>query len=366
MSKTEIGFNVLHLISSLEVGGAEKLLIDLLKAESEFKFTVVVMNDRVDENLKKEIIDTGHKIYFLNRGQSSKNPKYLATLLNIIIKNKIDIIHSHNFGSKSWSMLCKILMPKLKLVFTVHDTNIFDNLNWWDKFFHRIFIDKNIVISKAVLKDVQNSGIKKISLIYNGIDINKFCMDNKKEENYLFNIVNISRVNHLKKGQDVLIKALKICKDKGLRFKCDFVGGIYDYCQESFSYLQSLVIELQLEQEINFLGARDDVPKLLAQADLFILPSRYEGLGLVVLESMASGVPVIASNIDGPAELISNGQNGLLFESENHIDLADKIMDLYNNKEKSEELVHNAGEYVQNFDISIMRKKYYELYMECT
>jgi len=366
MSKSKDKINVLHLISSFEVGGAEKLLINLLKntpAHRYVKFTVIVMNDKVDEGLKKQLLSTGLSVYFLNRKERHKHPKYILKLMSLIRKHKIDIVHSHNYGSKSWSILCKIFNPGLKLVHTVHDTNIFKNLSNLNLFSHKRFIDKNIAISKAVLNECNQYGINKVVQIYNGINLKDFTADRKSShsDNFL-NIINISRIVHSKKGQDVLIKALNVCKDKGLKFKCDFVGGVYDYSKDSFEYLKNLVDELNLKNEITFLENRTDISELLSQSDLFILPSRYEGLGLVVLEAMAAKVPVIVSDIEGPAELVTDGNNGLLFKSESHIDLADKILYLYNNQKKMEDLAQNAHEFVQDFDISFMCKKYCEVY----
>ena len=366
-TKSDINnINILHLISSLEVGGAENLLIDLLKntdPTNNIDFVVVVMNDRIDETLKKELLATNYNIYFLNRKQSDKNPKYLLQLLNIIKKHRICIIHSHNPGSKIWAILCKFLKPKIKLIFTVHSMGIFKNLSKFNLFLHKKFIDENIAISKAVLKDCYDFKIKKAVQIYNGIKVRDFLDKEKTQKNTnILNILNVSRINHVIKGQDILIKALKECKDKGLKFKCSLVGGIYDYGRDSFDYLKKLLKELDLEKEILFLGNRHDIPELLSQSDLFILPSRYEGLGLVVLEAMAARIPVISSNIDGPAELINHGENGLLFESENHFDLADKILYLYNNQEEMNQLAQNGFDFVKNFDISVMCKNYCELY----
>lgn len=368
MNNLTLTINILHLISSLEMGGAEKLLIDFLNNTNskDVNFIIVVMNDKVNEELREELLATKHKIYFLNRKESHKHPKYIFQLLNIIKAHNINIIHSHNYGSKSWSILCKLLDPKLKLIFTVHCMGFFKSLSKFKLFLHKKFVDMNIAISKAVLEDSKSYGISKIIQIYNGIDIQKFlnnCSDFPKN-NDLLNIIDVSRINHLVKGQDILIKALKECKNKGLKFKCNFVGGVCDYSKESFEYLKILVKDLDLEKEIAFLGNRLDISALLSESDLFILPSRYEGLGLVILEAMAAKVPVIASNIDGPAELITHGENGLLFKNENHSDLADQILYLYNNRKMAECLVNNAYEYVREFDISIMCKKYCELYKD--
>ena len=360
--------NIMQLISSLEVGGAEKLLIDLLKntdPASDVNFIVVVMNDRVNEALKQELLDTNYNVYFLNRKQGHKHPGYFFELLRIIKKHKINIIHTHNYGSKSWSILCKILNPEIKLVFTVHSMNVFKNLSKLKLFLHKKFIDMNIAISKAVLKNCRDNNIDKVIQIYNGINIQNFSGKEKTSKNpEILNILNVSRINHIIKGQDILIRALEICKNKGLSFECRFVGGIYDYGMDSFEYLKTLVKELNLETEISFLGNRKDISELLSESDLFVITSRNEGLGLVILEAMAACVPVISSNIDGPAELITNEENGLLFESENHIDLAEKIIYLHQNREEMTQLAQEASEYVKIFDISVMREKYYQVYKE--
>jgi glycosyltransferase involved in cell wall biosynthesis len=358
--------NILHLLSSFYVGGLEKLLLEQIrehKVDSGFNFVIVVMNDKVDEDLRKELSGLNCKVYFLDRPQSHIHPKYLLKLLNIIKSNNIHIIHSHNPGAKSWSILCKLINPNLKLVYTFHSSVIIKELSKIKLFLHQNFIDKNIAISDAIYNDCFNNALSKTIKIYNGINTQKFaCSRNDATNKDILNITNIARVCYRIKGQDVLLKALRECKNRGLKFICNFIGGIYDYDLESYEYLKKLVQELNLEEEVFFLGNRNDIPELLQKSDLFILPSRYEGMPIALLEAMAAGLPVIASNISGSSDLITSEGNGLLFESENHLDLTEKIMDLYNNQEKLRFLAGNAFVHVQNLDISIMHRKYCELY----
>jgi len=351
--------NVLQLLSSFKVGGLEKLLVSFLKAGSN-NFSVVIMNDKVDEGLKEELLKTGCKVYFLNRREGHKHPKYLFQLLKIIRENDIDIIHSHNSGGMLWAVLCKLCKtsrPKLKLVHTIHDSVILKNLGRLKFFALKTFVDMNIAISNAIFDDCAKKKLRAVK-IYNGVDV--ACRPREPRSDRNFNIINIARITHRKKGQDVLIRALKECKDKGMQFTCSFAGGVYD--EESFEYLKKLVEDSGLASEVAFLGNREDIPELLAQSDLFILPSRYEGMPVSLLEAMAAGVPVIASNISGSADLINHGENGLLFESENHLDLTGKILFLYNNRWVMCSLAKSAQEYVRGFDISVMHKKYCELY----
>ncbi|GFN32769.1 glycosyltransferase [Paenibacillus xylaniclasticus] len=370
MITDKVPVNTLHIISSFQVGGAEKLLLDLVRegsASSRVSFVVVVMNDLVDEGMKQQLLATGCEVYFLNRPPSHRHPKYLTKLLKIVSKHRIDVIHSHTYGSKLWAVLCKLIKPRLKLVFTIHDTNIARRFNFIHRFIHRRIIDQNVAISNAVLQECMDSQIMNSTRIYNGIHVHTFSRFKKQspvpDTTAAIKIVNVARITHQKKGQDILIEAIKLCKDKGLKVSCGLIGGFYEYDKESAHYLRQLIDQYNLQEEVVFYGSRNDVHKLLPEFDIFVLPSRYEGLGLVVLEAMAAGIPVISANIDGPAELIQHGENGLLFKSGDAVDLANQIMSLASSRHEAERMTENAYSYVRQFDISVMLKQYSDLYM---
>ena len=357
--------NVLHYMSSFVQGGMEKLLLYFLKACKE-DVTVVFMNNMVDENMRREILKTGCKVYFLNKPKGNKHPKYLFRLLKVIKENDIDVVHTHDDGSMMWSMICKVLKPKLKIVYTIHSSAIVKNWNRIILSLNKYFVDMNIAISEDILNDCVKNNLKTVK-IYNGIDT-------KKWKRHLgcdvpFSIITVGRITYEGKityqikGHDILMKALKECKDKGMKFSCNIVGGDVDVVNNSsIEYLKKIREDLDLSDEVSFLGSREDIPELLAQSDLFILPSRFEGLSIALLEAMGAKLPLIASNISGSAELIEHGKNGLLFESENHLDLAEKIMYLYEHRDEMKRLAQNAYEYVQDFDISVMCEKYWDLY----
>ena len=313
---------VLQLISSVGKGGAEKLLIDLLKftsklPESKIGFFVVILNNFIDLDIIKELEGSGFKVYLFNRKQGHKHPKYIFKLLEILKSNNIDVIHSHDKGSRDLSMICKCFKPGLKLIYTAHCIKNTDKQNKIQLYLNKRFIDMNIAVSEAVLSNFIANGKTNVIKIYNGIEIEKFSsVKNKNNTKELENIriINVARLNHLVKGQDVLIKALKVLKDRGINFSCSFIGGLHEYDKPSFEYLRKLIQDLGLEERIVFLGGRNDVPELLSQHDLFVLPSRFESFGLVILEAMAAGLPVIVSDNEGPMELIHHGKNGLVFE----------------------------------------------------
>jgi len=202
--------------------------------------------------------------------------------------------------------------------------------------------------------------------VYNGIKLDKFSQVAQEPFEKL-KIINVARMEHEIKGQDILIKALKICKDKGLVFDCKLVGENESlYTRASDKYIKELIKNFGLEQEIKILGTRHDIPSLLRQSNLFILPSRQEGFGLVVIEAMAARVLTISSNIDGPSELIEHGKTGFLFETENPEDLAQKIVYVHKNMHNLTKIRQNASEFVKNFDIKFMSKNILKIYENLT
>lgn len=367
--------NVLQLISSLEVGGSEKLLLSLLSAcrdNDDVSYAVVVMNRNVNPQMREDLNRMSMPVYYLDRPEGHLHAKYLKELLQIIDRHHIQVVHSHNRGSKMWGVLCKLLRPSLKLVFTIHDTMMLPRLDAVQVAIHKYLIDCNIAISKSVAMLCEKRGIHNYRQIYNGIPLQRFRNPEKPGlqarlvheplEQKPLEILNVGRMDAPTKGQDILIEAVKHCRDQNLPVRCKLLGGVYDYNRESFEKLKRMVRELKLENHVEFMTRNPDVPRALSRADVFVLPSRKEGLGLVILEAMAAGVPVIASNIDGPRELVEDGVNGYTFESDNAWALAEKIKQVIRAPEKTDRMRIQALQSVEQFDIHQMKWHYFRLY----
>ena len=191
---------------------------------------------------------------------------------------------------------------------------------------------------------------QKTTVIPNAIDINKFKKINtiKKNENSLF-FLSVLDKYHKYKGLDVLLHSLKLIKKKIPNIKL-VVGGSGELIPE----YKKIVKNLGLENNVAFEGYIPD-EKLIDyfnQSNLFVLPSiaHQEGFGIVLLEAMACGTPVVSTNIVGVATEIINNNTGLIVKPKNVNELSSAIIKILNNSQLSKEMGQNG--------INLVRKKY--------
>ena len=178
---------------------------------------------------------------------------------------------------------------------------------------------------------------KKVSVLYCGVDTNFFTPPIDKPQANLgekFTILTIGTFYEVK-GHKFLIEACKILENQGLDFNCFLVGsGPFQ------DQLNKQVIKSGLENRVIFYGQRNrqEIADLLKKADVLAMPSiptdngRREGIPVVIMEAMASGRPVVASNISGIPEIVKDGVNGFLIPPKDPISLAKALTDLYNDE----------------------------------
>lgn len=305
---------IVHCLFTLATGGAQVLAVELLnEMSSTHDVSLVVINNKVNPALIAQL-NPGIPVHYLNRKEGNPNPWPLVKLNLLLMRLKPDLIHCHEP-----KMARAIRVKNPKLLFTIHDVGI-------ETSYYHLY-DSLIAISDVVYREVKATfpGVK---TIYNGIPVHLF----KRKTRYAWNaaapfrMVQLSRLMHEKKGQDILLHALHEITKRGFTdFTLDFVGS-----GDSEQYLKKLVQDYRLEDKVNFLGEKNRqwLYENLCDYDALIQPSRYEGFGLTILEGFASGLPVVASDIDGPAEILVQTPAGFLFRDGDTIDCADAIMRL--------------------------------------
>ena len=142
---------------------------------------------------------------------------------------------------------------------------------------------------------------------------------------------------HDQKGFDILLRAAAILRDRGVPFALRIAGEGPDR-----GLLEGLIDETGLNHQAELVGWVSPAGPFLATLDLFAVPSRYEPFGLVVIEAMAAGVPVVASNLEGPREILEQGRLGFLVDSEDPAKLADCLIEGLHDRNRAVALARTA------------------------
>ena len=231
------------------------------------------------------------------------------------------------------------------------------------------------VISQFTLDESIKWGVAedKIKLIENGIDLGKFNPVACKEFEERYNlkkddlvILSISRLTW-HKGYEYALDAIShIIKSTQKAIKFVVIGSIED--QNYYYNLQKQTHELSLDKNVKFTGfiSKDMKLQALSRSDIFLAPSLHEGFGLVLLEAMALGKPIVASNCEGFQHLIENMKTGLLVEPANSKEIANAIILLLSDSALREQLSKNALRSVKKYGWIERVKEYEELYREVT
>jgi glycosyltransferase involved in cell wall biosynthesis len=244
---------------------------------------------------------------------------------------------------------------------------------FYDAFFgFRLMKDsaKVIALSEVEVGQYESAGVpaKKIALIPNGLNLSEYVdlpspgsfkkkLGLDKNQRILLYLGRIHEI----KGVDILVRAFATIVHKLDSVKLVIVGPDDGYLAK----VQALIKSLRIENKVLILGPLYGVAKLevYVDADVYILPSRYEIFPMTILEAYACGKPVIASNVGRANELVIEGDTGLLFESENAKELANKIFSLMNDIEKAQEMGLKGKQYVSDtFSIEKIARALENLY----
>jgi glycosyltransferase involved in cell wall biosynthesis len=263
-----------------------------------------------------------------------------------IKKHAIEVVHVHWKNDLAIATLAKKFSSNcFRLVHSRHMNLPGKKHDLYHKFIYNS-LDYFIATTKSIERQAEINlplNSKNIRQIYLGVkpphllsQEDKVSLREKFKLNDTFSIGLFGRITELK-GQHLLIEAIDQLKDEGLTLTALIVGHSME--DAYLRRLKRIVLEKKLQDEIIFVGFYPEPTALMQCLDLLVLTTRCETFGLVLVEGMHVGVPVIGSNAGGVPEIIDHGINGLLFESENVQVLADAIRRLYADPELRRQLV---------------------------
>ncbi|HHW03049.1 MAG TPA: glycosyltransferase family 4 protein [Thermoanaerobacterales bacterium] len=394
MSKIKI----LEIVRDAE-GGMKKHVKNLLDLDKN-KFDIVLACSRgqFDRSDLKGTILNLYEISVGDRQSPWALIKSLVVLVRIIKKEKIDIIHAHGMACAITGTIAGIFSVKPAIITTVHNfpaiqgTGIKQRLsNLLSGFFLR-FNRRVVAVSRNLgdfISSIWNIQWDRIRVIYNGIDVEEIHRSVEKCSAAFcefhdpgiapVTILNIARLIPAK-GVDVFLRAAAIVMEKAYNEgtsdkKCKknlpaascsplfLVAGDGPQMHE----LKNLACILGIEKNVRFLGFRTDIYDLIHLADMVVLSSRSEGLGISILEALALKKPVIASRVGGIPEIIIHGKTGLLVPPDDPEALAGAMIHLIQNPEEGKKMAFEGyknltGKYSKKFMLKEIENLYLDVY----
>lgn len=355
---------ILHVITSLRTGGAEKLMVDLLPKLRDLGNEVeILLFDGIPTPFYDQLKSAGIRVNVLRVGGSVYNPANILALRSYL--KRFDIIHAHNTACQFFLAIAKkITRASCKIITTEHSTS---NRRRGHSFFKAIDswmynqYEKIICVSEISaqnIRDYVGCPQMPIVVIPNGIDYSRFseALPNTEIINHYASVHRAVMVAGFRYEKDhpTVIKAFSLLPaDYHL-----FLVGDGDRRQE----YENLIRELGCEDKIHLLGVRSDVPSLLKASEVVIMSSHREGLSLSNLEGMASGRPFVASDVEGLHEIVDG--YGLLFPHEDAQLLADILLNLSADISCAEQIAAKCQERAKQFDIDAMAQQYNCIYKE--
>ncbi|KKQ27899.1 MAG: Glycosyl transferase group 1 [Candidatus Magasanikbacteria bacterium GW2011_GWC2_37_14] len=349
---------VLVAINDLNFGGAQKLAVEQANRlfVLGYKVSFLIFFDNREQSFEKKIL-SGINIYKI------KNSKFnfitFFRCFKFIYKNRFDLIFTHLFFSNTLVRAVSIFLWRKPFIIS-YEHNVYtgqkSSLSLQIDYFLSSRSDLIIAVSEEVKNYLIEKRInsKKILLVNNGINLlePKNLVNLKRKElnisNDKFIIVSVGNVDY-QKGHDILVEAANLIIKKFPN--CIFLVCGNDSNKVMVDKIKAKIVKYGLENEFKLLGNRADVEEIVEAADIFVMPSRFEGLSIALLEAMSLKKAIVVSDIDSMKNILTNGNNGIFFSTEDPVDLAEKIIGLVPDSILREKLGRVAYSTVQNYSI---------------
>lgn len=356
--------HIQHVLMSLQPGGLENGVVNVVNHLSTDQFSSSICCLKQAGEFAGRI-NPGVPIVEMD-WKSGNDPALPFRLAGLFRKTRPDIVHTRNAESFFYGFLGAKLAGVQCVIHSEHGRTFNDRAirfrvqRWFSAHTQAVFS-----VSKQLRDElVSRIGIpyQSIQVLYNGVDLERFGCGDRTTARQKLNLkdadIVIGSVGRLVpvKNYPLLLAAIAALARK------DIVVLLVGEGPER-SALESLGKALGLENQVRFLGHRDDVTSLLAAMDVFVLPSLSEGMSNTLLEAMASGVACVASAVGGNPELISHGSDGFVFASDDTAALTAHLQNLCSDADLRKKLGDAArARMVREFSIQAMIERYETLY----
>jgi len=364
--------NVLHFITGLDVGGAENFLLNIVRKTDRSRFDIQVVFLKGAGSLRREFEAIGVRTMFLGECSHLLIGRVMC-LYRFLRRGGFDVLHTHLIHATLIGRIVGRLAGVPVIVSQENNTSNWRKRNILVNLLYALTVvqvQRIIAISEAVkrcLIEIGNVDPKKIEVLYDGVDLQEFRPRNIDHE--------LRRSLHLedaspivgcigrldpRKGHCYVIQALSKLSSDYPNIRLILVGD-----GDQRERLTKLGQQLGVAEKIMFVGTQKDVRRYLSLLDVFVLPSLQEALSISLIEAMAMGKAVLATNVGGIPEVVTDGEDGLLVPSHNEQRLAEGIRVLIENKPLADRLGSSARRKVEEkFDLNTSVHRLEQIYYE--
>ncbi len=359
---------VVHVIDRLPPDGAERLIAEVIKNRSRsLRYRVLCLVEGGE--LVAEIENAGVPVDVFSK-KEKLDFSLIPQLVSYFKSHQVAVVHTHLFTADVWARIAAKIARTPCVVSTAH------SVNSWKRLVHKVIdwalamtTDRVIACSATVQTSLlaQRIPASKIITIANGIDLgrieNVLPVDlevyRRGESSPLWCVV--GRLNEAK-GHSDLLEALASYRDLGHDFSCVFVGE-----GELQSSIEEQIEQLDLGDRVSLLGWHPSAIGFIKSCDALLMPSRWEGLPMTLLESMAAGTPVVATAVGGIPDVIKHGENGLLYPAGDTEALVHVLQQLQYGPNLSESLAALAQQHARrHYSAEKVARDYENLYATIT
>ncbi|MCJ8291427.1 MAG: glycosyltransferase family 4 protein [Crocinitomicaceae bacterium] len=367
---------IIHIIPNLAKGGAERIVLDIcgeLQKNSKLEVLLITFSKENTYTFLTEKINWKVIPSSITPSISGKTSSHVSNLQHAIEEFEPDIIHSHLFETEM--VLSAINYPKAR--YFVHFHNNMPQLrglklseitkkHLWTDFYERILLYKSykkrkvqaITISEDSRNYASNVLPKNVSvhLLHNSINRERFYAEVRTESTQRA-VMTGSLVQN--KGQILALETIHLLAKRGINVQLDLLGEGPDRKE-----LETYIAQNNLAELVTLHGNVDHPEDFLKNADFYLHTAHREAFGLVMVEAMSAGLPIICTDGGGNRDLILEGKNGFMIQERSTKLLADKVEYLIQNPDKRIEMGEFAQNFSQQFDIANYVEKLLELYSE--
>jgi len=325
----------------------------------------------LDEGLPKESIEEGFYVHriFWRKIRFVGVISFWMKIFWCLKRINPDIVHVQSVGIGIPAFLSKKLLKKPYIVWG-RGSEIYISWRFNKQILKLVLKNADIVIAltEHMKREIKKICNREVFVIPNGIDLEKFSNLSKKNIRKRLKIKEDAKIITfvgtlcLVKGVRYLIKAMKIIKQLYPNTRLVLVGD-----GKEKKKLEKVVVELVLEGCVRFIGKvpNGEIPEYMVVSDVFVLPSLSEGFPNVVLEAMASELPIVATNVGGLPEIIKDGVNGFLVEPKDPEQIAEKVLLLLEDDQLRDKLSRNNRKEVKRYNLGSVVERLEEIYQSC-